>query len=134
MVGLAAASSRACRSFLTPRNGISSRWTNVVQEDPAPHAGDDVAALSVISVAMAFTIPTINIINIFVLAAFGKGTATTMGILVNIVKKPLVIACVIGLALNLSGLVLTEQILAPLDLISRGALAVGLLTVVPVSI
>ena len=48
---------------------------------------------------------------------------------VGVAKNPLVIACAIGLSLNLSGIVLPGQIVDPLDLISRAALAVGLLTV-----
>ena len=106
----------------------TTRWNAFV----ALAAGEQIAggaALSAISVAMAFIIPAINVVNIVVLTTFGEGRATVTGVISGIAKNPLVVACVVGLALNLSGMPLPGQVLAPLDLISRGALAVGLLAV-----
>lgn len=84
---------------------------------------------ALIAVAMAVLIPLINIANIIVLAVFGTGRATFGMIFTTVFKNPLVQACLIGLALNLSGVVLPQSILQTLDLIGRSALGVGLLAV-----
>ena len=84
---------------------------------------------ALIAVAMAVLIPLINIANIIVLAVFGTGRATLSMIFKTVFKNPLVQACLVGLALNLSGVVLPQPILQTLDLIGRSALGVGLLAV-----
>ena len=113
---------------LTTLFQATTRWNAFI----ALAAGEQIAgqsALSVIAVAMAFIIPVINVVNIVVLATFGDGATTVKGVVVGVAKNPLVVACVVGLVLNLSGVALPDQVLQPLDFISRGALAVGLLVV-----
>lgn len=97
------------------------------------------AALSDLSVVMAVLIPVNNICSITMLTLFPpqnmlepapRGTRYAMRrISREILRNPLVLGCVAGLALNLSGIYLSEQILAPLDWLGQGALAVGLLAV-----
>lgn len=84
---------------------------------------------ALIAVAMAVLIPLINIANIIVLAVFGTGRATVGMITKTVFKNPLVQACLIGLAINLSGVVVPQTIMQTLDLIGRSALGVGLLAV-----
>ena len=84
---------------------------------------------ALIAVAMAVLIPLINIFNIIVLAVFGTARATFGMIIATVFKNPLVQACLIGLAINLSGVVLPQSIIQTLDLIGRAALGVGLLAV-----
>ncbi len=113
---------------LTTLFQATTRWNAFI----ALAAGEQIvgpSALSMISVAMAFIIPVINIVNVVVLATLGDGRATVTGVIRGIAKNPLIIACAIGLAINFSGVTLPEQVAAPLDLISRGALAVGLLAI-----
>jgi predicted permease len=86
-------------------------------------------ALVLISVAMAFLIPVINVVNIIVLSVFGEKKLEPMAITLSIAKNPLVLACALGLALNYTGIKLPEQAAIALDMISRGALAVGLLAI-----
>lgn len=96
-------------------------------------------ALSDLAVAMAFLVPVFNISAIVALTMFppedGRDIlrptrAQSMArITREILRNPLVLACAAGLALNLSGVVLPKQVLAPLDWLAQGALAVGLLSV-----
>ncbi|WCR11615.1 AEC family transporter [Paracoccus stylophorae] len=95
-------------------------------------------ALSDLAVAFAFLIPAFNISAIVALTLFPaedddrlpptrRQTARRIG--TEIIRNPLVLSCVAGLALNLGGIRLEPWILAPLDWLGQGALAVGLLSV-----
>jgi malonate transporter len=86
-------------------------------------------ALVLISVAMAFIIPLINVINIIVLSTYGDARLSFSGIVLNVLKNPLVIGCIAGIFLNLSGVILPKQVLDGIEIISRGALAIGLLAI-----
>ena len=87
------------------------------------------AALTLIAAAMAILIPLINVSNIIVLARFGTAKPTMTSIVFQIAKNPLVQGCLLGLAINLSGLHLPDMIVQTLDLIGRATLGIGLLTV-----
>ncbi|OUS04543.1 hypothetical protein A9Q96_16585 [Rhodobacterales bacterium 52_120_T64] len=82
-----------------------------------------------IAVAMAILVPLINVANIIVLAMFGDGRTSIRKIVIIVFKNPLVQACLIGLAINLSGVTLPQVIDQTLDLIGRATLGVGLLAV-----
>lgn len=85
--------------------------------------------LALMAVAIAVMIPLINITCIVVLAAFGPSKASVSKVLTTLSRNPLVQACVIGLALNLSGISLPTPVTEALDMIGRGALGVGLMAV-----
>ncbi len=85
--------------------------------------------LALIALAMAALIPLINIVNIIVLATFGTAKTNMRGITLLVLKNPLVQACLIGIAINLSGITLPVPAVQTLDLIGRAALGVGLLAV-----
>ena len=85
--------------------------------------------LVLIAAAMAVLIPLINVANIIILAGFGTAKASPYKILSMIAKNPLVQACFLGIAINLSGVPLPAPITQTLDLIGRAALGVGLLAV-----
>jgi len=82
-----------------------------------------------IAVVMAVLIPLINVANIVVLAMYGDGRTSARKIIITVFKNPLVQACLIGLAINLSGLTLPQPIDQTLDLIGRATLGIGLLAV-----
>lgn len=95
-------------------------------------------ALSDLAVAFAFLIPAFNIAAIVVLTLYPREDAlnlpvgrrqATRRIAAEILRNPLVLACAAGLALNLAALPLAPWLMAPLDWLGQGALAVGLLTV-----
>ncbi|QUJ76356.1 AEC family transporter [Sulfitobacter albidus] len=106
---------------------LSVRWNAFV----ALAAADVFLAdgIAVLAIAIALLIPTINVACIVVLAALGPAQAGPGQIARTVSRNPLVIACAIGLALNLSGVTLPESVASALDMIARGALAVGLMAI-----
>jgi predicted permease len=87
------------------------------------------ASLGAIAVAIAVLIPSINITCIVVLSTFGPRKATPIAIVKSVLKNPLVQACLVGLALYFSGVSLPVPVTEALELVGRGALAVGLLAI-----
>lgn len=95
-------------------------------------------ALSDLAVAFAFLIPAFNVSAIVALTLLPPEDPTRLPptrrqalgrISAEILRNPLVLSCVAGLALNLSGIQFAPWIMAPLDWLGQGALAIGLLTV-----
>ncbi len=84
---------------------------------------------NLIVVAMAVLIPIINIASIVVLAAFGATQTTFRLVAMTVIKNPVVQGCLIGLAINLSGMNIPHPLMQTIDMIARGALGVGLLAV-----
>ena len=89
--------------------------------------GDD--GVAYMAVTMAIIIPLLNIINVMVLAHFGDAEGDLGGVLLQLVKNPFIIACVLGAFLNISGLGLTPLLYNAATIIGSGALGIGLLTV-----
>jgi malonate transporter and related proteins len=82
-----------------------------------------------IAIPMAVLIPLINVGNILALAALCSGTTGPRRILRIIVTNPLVLGCVIGLALNALPFDPPVPMMEALDIVGRAALGVGLLAV-----
>lgn len=83
-----------------------------------------------VAIIMALLVPPINIVNIVVLAAFGKGQTPSLRNIVRVViRNPIIWGAMIGLAINFSGLGLWEPAQTTLDLLGSAALGAGLLTV-----
>lgn len=85
--------------------------------------------LTTVAIAMAFLIPLINIVNIMVVSGLHASRFNPLVILKTIATNPLIIACAIGLALNYSQTTPPKPVLDTLHMISRGALAIGLLCI-----
>ncbi|KPU84029.1 hypothetical protein JI58_06315 [Marinosulfonomonas sp. PRT-SC04] len=89
--------------------------------------------LTTIAIAMAFLIPLINIGNIIVISGLHSHAFTLKSVTRTIAKNPLIIACAIGLSLNLignlTGFQMPKTASDTLHMISRSALAVGLLCI-----
>lgn len=86
-------------------------------------------AIAALAVAIALLIPTLNICCIVVLTTFGPGRSSAGQIALAVPKNPLVQACGIGLGLYAFGITLPGPVVETLEMIGRGALAVGLLAV-----
>lgn len=89
--------------------------------------GDESLALA--AVIIAFMIPLLNLCCVLVFSIFthkGGGITSTLA---AIIKNPLIMACLVGLALNQSGIGLPEHITSVADLIAQMALPMGLLAV-----
>ena len=107
---------------------LGTRWNGFI----ALAAGElflGQVGFAMVAIAMAVLIPVINVGNIVVLTVYGSGRATFGGVVMQLVKNPLIQASVIGLALLLSGTRLPGPVDATLDLIGRGALGVGILAI-----
>ncbi|MEE9387488.1 MAG: AEC family transporter [Paracoccaceae bacterium] len=85
--------------------------------------------LGLVAIAMAALIPLINIANITVLSTMLTQSRSLKSLATTILRNPLVIASLTGLAINLTGLQVPASIDTTLDLIGRGALAIGLLVI-----
>lgn len=89
--------------------------------------GDD--GVTYMAIAMAVIIPPVNIINVLVLTRFAQEQKRLRDVLHRLLTNPFIIACVVGAALNLSGLGLPTPFYAIFDILGGGALGLGLLTV-----
>jgi len=137
-LGLAAIAVLAVR-FLTDRGRLSDpAFTSLFQGATRWNAFVALAAaelfvgrggLALLAVGMAVLVPLINVVNIIVLVIYGTARTSVRGIVTSILMNPLVQGCLLGLALNLSGLTLPGFAVQTLDLIGRAALGVGLLAV-----
>ena len=82
------------------------------------------------SIGVAVLIPVLNVINVIVVAHYADGERPGPQRLARLVAiNPFIWACLIGVVYNLSGLPLPDPVFNTLDLISDGALGLGLLTV-----
>lgn len=81
------------------------------------------------AVFIGFMVPFINVVCVWVLAKYGGGGASTLDAVKEMGRNPLIIACLAGIAVNVSGLGLAEPARVFFDLLGRAAPAVGLLCV-----
>lgn len=84
--------------------------------------------LTLASVAIAVLIPLLNLLSVGVLSYFSGGRGWGRALL-EIVRNPLILACVAGIALNYGGISLPNWIADPLAMLGRAALPLGLLSV-----
>ena len=86
--------------------------------------GGTVAAL-----VMAIMIPLINVLCVLVLSLHAGGSATVTDVARGLITNPLILACLTGVGLNLSGIGLPWGSAAVLEILARAALPLGLLAV-----
>ena len=89
--------------------------------------GDE--GVTYMAITMAVIIPPLNVVNVWVLAHFGRGESHFRQVLEKLLKNPFIIACGIGALLNLSGIGLSGAVYSVFDILGGGALGLGLLTV-----
>jgi predicted permease len=80
------------------------------------------------ALAIAILIPLINVLCVAVLS-HANGALGGFKLLNALARNPLILACLLGIALNVSGLGLPLGSSAVLDILARAALPLGLLTV-----
>ncbi len=86
--------------------------------------GGTVAAL-----VMAIMIPLINVLCVLVLNTHAGGSATIKGVLRGLMTNPLILGCLAGIGLNVTGIGLPWGSAAVLEILARAALPLGLLAV-----
>jgi predicted permease len=90
----------------------------------------DSAGVTLAAVAIALVIPLVNVLSVAVLAAHGAGAvARGRDAAVQILRNPIILACALGIGLNLSGLGLPAMGEELLRLLGYAALPLGLLCV-----
>jgi len=89
--------------------------------------GDEGVALS--GIAIGVMVPLINMLNVAVLTVFGEAEARPdwRTVILKIASNPLIIACVIGFALNVTGV--PDFVFGAIDIIGDGGLGLALLAV-----
>ena len=89
--------------------------------------GDEGLALT--SIAAAAMIPAANILSVMALTAHAERTdLPKRNPVAELIRNPLIIGCVIGGAIAASGYTLPVEIDLTIDLLGRGAIALGLLS------
>ena len=88
-------------------------------------AGETLAA-----VGIAAVIPLANTIAVWTLNKELSANPPSLGLLAwRVITTPIIVACVLGIGLNIAGLGLPEMTRIPLELLAAGALPLGLLAV-----
>ena len=88
------------------------------------------SGLTLAAVALVAMIPIINLICVPTVAHFGIGQgASLVSLIREVLRNPLILACLIGFSINLSGLPTPEGLFRVFDLLGRAALPTGLLAV-----
>ena len=88
--------------------------------------------LGLISIGILAVVPLVNVLSVLVLVVWGEGHEgqRTLGKAVNeVIRNPLILACLTGLAINLSGFSLPVVIEPLLDILGRAALPIALMAV-----
>ena len=78
---------------------------------------------------IAFMVPFINVLCVWVLARYSGGGITAAGAAPEMIRNPLILACLAGIAVNASGLGLAAPLEKFFSLVGGAAPAVGLLCV-----
>ena len=89
--------------------------------------GDRGAAVAAMTIAIL--IPLVNVLCVAVLSRYAGGHGSLGATLKGIVRNPLIIACAVGITLNLGGVGLPLGSAGVLEIIGRAALPLGLMTV-----
>lgn len=85
---------------------------------------------TVAAVAVALMVPVINVLCVVCFIAAGTLGPSSLGkSLAALVRNPLILACLLGIALNLSGVGLPGWSAAAVELLGRAALPLGLVAV-----
>jgi malonate transporter and related proteins len=85
---------------------------------------------TVAAVAVALMVPVINVLCVASFIAAGTlGASSLSKSLAALVRNPLILACLLGIALNLSGIGLPGWSAATVELLGRAALPLGLVAV-----
>ena len=84
--------------------------------------------LALVAVSAAVMIPTANILSVSALMHFSNEAVKPFQMLKKLAVNPLVLACVIGIGLNVSRLPVPGQAFEILDLLAQATIALGLLT------
>lgn len=127
LVGVQALKPLANSSFTSVYQGGMRFNTYVGLAASAALYGDD--GLAVAAVIIAVMVPLLNLLCILIFSFYTRKDAGLLSAMLALVKNPLIIACVVGILLNVSGLGLPWMLASVAGLLSGVALPLGLLAV-----
>ena len=105
----------------------ATRWQTYVALAVSGNLFGDLG-LALASVAMVAIIPLVNVFSVAVLAHYASAEKRSVGtIVMTVVRNPLIWACVVGLALNVTHVPLPRIWHEVADALGRSSLAIGLL-------
>ena len=88
------------------------------------------AGLTMAAVAVAALVPLVNVLSVTVLTRFSRSVPGNAAQTAEaLAKNPLILACALGLVLNVTGIGLPGFVAPLFEILGRGALAMGLLAV-----
>ncbi|SIS86412.1 AEC family transporter [Neptunomonas antarctica] len=87
------------------------------------------AAVAISAVIIAFMIPLINLLCVMVFSMFTSNAPTLSSLLKNLIKNPLIMSCLVGISLNVSGIGIHKEFASVAGLLGAMALPLGLLAV-----
>ena len=92
-----------------------------------PLYGDE--GLTLAALALAIMVPLLNVISVIVLSVYGRSDSKPeiAAVLRKVATNPLILACLTGLALNVTGV--PDVVFDTIDIIGAGGLGLGLLAV-----
>ena len=85
------------------------------------------AALAVPSMMIAVTIPIYNILAVFVLETFRGGRFDFLGILLGVLKNPMIVGAILGALFLLAGVAVPEPFLKPIRQVAAATTPVALI-------
>jgi malonate transporter and related proteins len=88
-----------------------------------------VSGAALAAVTNAILVPTVNVLCALVFARYGARQPTAFGVLKSIALNPLILGCVAGIVLRLTGIVLPQGIEGFMQAMGQAALPIGLLCV-----
>ena len=123
------------RIFALPAASMTSlfqnavRWNNIIPIALAATLYGD-AGMNLVAVALAVMVPLANVSCIVVLEyTLNRAVSSWWVKLRAVLKNPLIIACLAGLAVKLTGLTLPAAMMSGLDILGSATLGAGLLVV-----
>lgn len=87
------------------------------------------AGVAVSALIIAFMIPVLNLLCILVFTLHTSASAGVKGVLLTLLKNPLIIGCVVGISMSMTGIGLPLLLLPVVQLLTPMALPLGLLAV-----
>ncbi|WP_028470553.1 AEC family transporter [Neptunomonas japonica] len=86
-------------------------------------------AVAVSAVVIAFMIPLLNLLSIIVFSTQLGRKQGVRGLLATLIKNPLILSCLLGIGLNISGIGIPSAVASVTGLLGSMALPLGLLAV-----
>lgn len=107
----------------------AARWNGFVALAAiASFYGHEGVALA--AVGFAVLVPAVNVLSVLILTRYAGDTPAGLGTVGRLlVKNPLILACAVGIALNVSGIGLPGPLDPTLDILGKAALTIGLIAI-----